>query len=122
MVYHNPESLLENETHKLQWDFEIQTNHLISARRSNLIIINKKERTCWIVNFAVPGYHRIKLNNAKIRISISTLLGIEKLWNMKVTIIQIIIGASGTVTEGLVQGLEELQITGRVETFQTTAL
>ena len=28
--------VLENETHKLQWDFEIQTDHLISARPPNL--------------------------------------------------------------------------------------
>ena len=30
---HNPESVLENEIHKLLWDFEIQTDHLISARQ-----------------------------------------------------------------------------------------
>ena len=32
---HNPGSVLENYTHKLLWDFEIHTNHLISTRRSN---------------------------------------------------------------------------------------
>ena len=37
---HNPESGLENETHKLLLDFEIQTGHLISARRSDLVIVN----------------------------------------------------------------------------------
>ena len=26
---HNPESVPENETHKVLWDFEIQTDHLI---------------------------------------------------------------------------------------------
>ena len=30
---HNPESVLENETHKLPRDFELQTDHLITARR-----------------------------------------------------------------------------------------
>ena len=39
---HNPESVLKNETQKLLWDFEIQTNHLTSVRRPDLIIINKK--------------------------------------------------------------------------------
>ena len=37
----NPGSVQENETHKLLWEFEIQTNHLISARWSDFIIINK---------------------------------------------------------------------------------
>ena len=41
---HNPESVLENETHKFLWDFEIQTDHLISVRRPDVIIINKKKR------------------------------------------------------------------------------
>ena len=41
---------------------------------------------------------------------------------MKATVILIVIGALGTVTKGLVEGLEDLKITGRVETVQTTAL
>ena len=54
---HNPESVLENETHKLLRDFDIQRNHQISARRPDLIIINKKERTSRIMDFAVPADH-----------------------------------------------------------------
>ena len=41
---------------------------------------------------------------------------------MKVTIIPIAIGAFGTVTKGLLKGLEDLEVGGRVETIQTTAL
>ena len=38
----------------------------------------------------------------------------KKRWNMKVTFIPIVIGALDTVTRGLVQGLEDLEITGQV--------
>ena len=41
---------------------------------------------------------------------------------MKVTVIPIVIGALGTVIKELVQGQEDLEIKGRVETIQTTAL
>ena len=41
---HNPASFLENNTHKLIWDFDIHTDHRISARRPDLIIINTKKR------------------------------------------------------------------------------
>ena len=41
---HNPASILENDTHKLQWDFDIHTDHLITARRPDIIIINKKKK------------------------------------------------------------------------------
>ena len=41
---------------------------------------------------------------------------------MKVTIVPIVIGALGTITKGLLKGLEDLDVGGRVETIQTTAL
>ena len=41
---------------------------------------------------------------------------------MKATIIPIVICVFSTVTKGLVHGLEDLEIGGRVETIQTTAL
>ena len=62
---HNPASVLENETHKLLLDFEIQTYHLISARWQDLIIINKKWRTCRIVDFTVSTDHRVKLKESE---------------------------------------------------------
>ena len=41
---------------------------------------------------------------------------------MKVTIVPIVIGVLGTITKGLSKGLEDLEVDGRVETIQTTAL
>ena len=41
---------------------------------------------------------------------------------MKVTIIPIVISAFGTVTKGLLKGQGELEVGGRVQTIQTTAL
>ena len=41
---HNPAPVLENDTHKLLWVFDTQTDHLISARRPDLIIINNNKK------------------------------------------------------------------------------
>ena len=72
---HNPAPVIENATHKLQWDFNIQTDHIIPARRPDLIIINKKKkRTCKIVDFAVPGDDRIKLEECEKRDKYLTLV------------------------------------------------
>ena len=43
---------------------------------------------------------------------------LKKLWNMKVTIILIVIGAFGTVTKGLLKGLEDLEVGARVEIYK----
>ena len=39
---HKPESVLENETHIILWDFQIQMNYPLSTRLSDLVFINKK--------------------------------------------------------------------------------
>ena len=40
----NPAPVLKNSTHKPLWDFDIQTDHQISARRPDLIIIKKRKK------------------------------------------------------------------------------
>ena len=42
------------------------------------------------------------------------------MWNVKVTFIPIIISAQGTLSEGLMKRLEDLEVRGRVKTMQTT--
>ena len=37
---------------------------------------------------------------------------LKKLWNMKVTIMPIVIGAFGTVTKGLLKGLGDFKVGG----------
>ena len=94
-------SVLENDTHNLQWAFEKQTDHLISAGQADLI--KKKKRTCRNVDFAVPAYHRVKLKKCEKKDKYLDLAWeLEKMWNMKVTFISIVIGALGTVTIELV--------------------
>ena len=44
LLMHNSKSVLEKELDKLLWDFDIRTDHLISARRPDLKIINNKKR------------------------------------------------------------------------------
>ena len=40
---HKSAPVPQNDTYKLLWDFNIQTDHLILARRPDLIIINKRK-------------------------------------------------------------------------------
>ena len=82
-----------------------------------------KKRTCKIVDLAVSVDHRMNLKESEKNDKYQDLAWeLKKLWNMKVTIIPIVIGAFGTVTKGLLKGLEDLEIRGRVETVQTTKL
>ncbi len=67
-----------------------------------------KKRTCKIVDFAVPADHRIKLKECEKKYKYLDLaMELKTLWNMQVTIIPFVIGAFGTVTKGLLKGLED---------------
>ena len=88
-----------------------------------IITSTKRREPAKIVKFAVPADHRIKLRECEKKDKYLDLArGLKKLWNMQVTIIPIVIGAVGTVTKGLLKGLEDLEVGGRVETIQTTTL
>ena len=98
---HNPAPVLENDTHKLLLDFDIYTDHLISARRPDFIIINNEKRICKIVDFAVPADHRIKLKECEKKDKYLDLAReLKSLESMKVTIVPIAICA-------LVQSLKD---------------
>ena len=113
MVYHNPESVLDNEIHKLHRNFETKIDHQISARRPDLIIINEKKKKENFQNYGLffTADHRVKLKECKKRDKYLDLAReLKKMWNMKVTIIQTVIGALCKVNQGLIQELEDLKI------------
>ena len=63
------------------------------------------------MDFAVSADHRIKLKESEKKDKYLER-ELKKLWNMKVTIIPIVIAAFGTVTKGLLKGLEDLEFGG----------
>ena len=117
---HNPASVLENDTHKLLWDWRTDGSPNLGQNNKQK---RKKKEFAKNVDFAVPADHKIKLKEYEKKDKYLDLAReLKTLWNMKVTIIPIVIGAFGTVTKGLLKRLEDLGVCGRVETIQTTAL
>jgi len=44
----------------LIWDINSQCNDIIMARRPDLILVDKKGKSCFIVDIAVPGDCRVR--------------------------------------------------------------
>ena len=84
---------------------------------------SNNKRICKIVDLAVPADHRTKLKEFEKKEKYLDLASeVKKLWNIKVTIVPIVIVAFCTVTKRLLKGLEDLDVGGQAETIQTTAL
>ena len=112
---HKPELVLENETHKILWDLEIQMDHLIIAKRLDVMLINTK-KTCHLVNFAFPVDHAEKIEESVKRDKYKDLArDLKRLWNMRVKVLPIVASAA---LKGLERGLEELKIRRRLSRLQ----
>ena len=76
----------------------IQTDHVMEARRPDSFVVDKKERSCKIIDFSVPGDSKIELKE-KDKIEKYQDLGrkLQKIWNVKVKIIPLVVGSLGAI-------------------------
>ena len=81
-----------------QWDFSIQIDHVIEARRPDLVVVDKKERSCKIIDFAIPGDSRIE-EKEKGKIEKYQDLGreLKGTWNVKMRIVPLVVGSLGAI-------------------------
>ena len=93
------------ETHKVLWDFEIQTNYQISARLTDLVIIKKKKKIENLVDFTDLADQRAKfLKSEKKDKYLDLARGLKKLFNM-VSVIPTVIGALGMIPKIFCKGI-----------------
>ena len=109
---HEPESGLENQDKKILWDFSIRTGHVIEAEKPDLVAVDRKERSCKIIDFAVPGRSRIK-EKEKDKIEKYQDFGREfqKIWYVKVKVIPLVVGSLGAILKHIGNRLKEIGIT-----------
>ena len=50
---------------KILLDFEVQIDHSIPLRMLDLVLINKKKRTCHLVDISVPADHWVKMKESE---------------------------------------------------------
>ena len=75
------------------------------------------------MDFAVPAELRGKITESeKIDKYLDLARELKTPWNMRLTVIPIVVGALGTVLKSLETGLSELKIWETIKTIQTTAL
>ena len=75
------------------------------------------------MDLTIPADNKVKINGSQKREKYLDLSReLKKLWNMKVTMIPIVIGALGIIPKCLVKLVEDLKIRGQLETIRTKVL
>ena len=53
--YEHALGVVENEEVKILWDLVIQCDKEIKARKPDIVVVNKNEKSCSIIDIAIPG-------------------------------------------------------------------
>ena len=119
-----PDSVSESDEVKLLWDVNIQCDHVIEARRLDIVVVNKKEKKCTIINIAVPADKRIdEKENGKIEKYQDLKREVARMWNTRtVQVVPIGVASLGSVTKILGKWLGKLNVNIIISLLQKTTL
>ena len=108
------------------WDINVQCNNVIEEKRSDIILVDKKERKGIIIDIAKPPDVKV---GEKEREKMEKYQGLEReretgrLWKLKmVEVVPVVIGTLGSVTKEFDGWIQKRGITNNVGVVQKTAL
>ena len=101
---HEPEKVVENDSWKILRDFTIQTDHVIEARRLDMVIIDKTKNDSKIIDFVCPFISRNEEREKdKMKGYNDLKRELKKIWDMPVKVTPVVVGALGTTPKKLKQ-------------------
>ena len=99
---HKPEPVVETKIATILWDFPINTDRTIKANRPDIVVKDHKQNTCLLIDPSVPSDNNISAKEFdKLAKYTDLKIEIEKMWELKTTIVPVIIGALGMVKKGV---------------------
>ena len=95
---HTPQPVIESTEVTILWDFTIHTDRRIDANRPDIIIKDHREKTCIMLNVAVPPDKDISLKEFQKLSKYKDLeIEVTKMWKLKTKTIPVVIGALGMI-------------------------
>ena len=101
----------------------MQTNNEIQARRPDIVIRDKSNKICFIIDVAIPGDARVPQKEVeKIEKCNALRRELQRLWKVKTKVVPIVIGALGTVTKSFNGYLTEIGVSTKIHLLQKSTL
>ena len=107
-----PEGVIERQEFKVLWDFMVQCDRVIQARRPDVIVVDKKQKEVRIIGIAIPSDCRIKdseqekmAKHEQLKEEVRSLLNVKK-----VTATPVLTGALGCVSDCFESCMEKIGI------------
>ena len=109
---------------KILWDFNVYVYHMISARRPDIIVIDKAVSNVILIDVSIPADKNISTKEEEKHSKYQDLrVELERLWKKKTKMVPVVIGALGSISKRLGNFLEILDIKAlNIYILQKTAL
>ena len=105
------------------WNQAIHTDREVTANRPDIIIKNKKEKTCTLMDVAISAGRNVVQQEAEKKLKYKRLcVEIQRMRMLKYTIMSVIIRATGIVTRSLRKNLEAAPGKRSIDSLQKTAV
>ena len=106
---HTPEPVVEGKNVTILWDFTVQTDRKIEGNRPDIIIKNHEERTCIMMDVALPSDQSISLKEFQILSKYKDLeIEVTKMWKLKTKITSVVIGALEMIKKGTQNFIDQI--------------
>ena len=120
---HESNPVYEEADVEVLWNQALQTDREVRTNRPDIIIKNKKEKTRTLIDVTIPADRNIVQMEAEKKLKYKRLcIEIQRMWNLKCTIVPVKIEATGIVTRSLRKNLEAVTGKRAIDSLQKTAI
>jgi len=101
------------------WNQTVHTDREVTANRPDIRIKKNKEKTCTLIDVAIPTNRNVVQKVAEKKLKYKSLcIEMQRTWNLKCAIIPVIIGATRIVTRSLRKNLEAVPGNHSIDSLQ----
>ena len=105
----HPDPVTEGKDVSILCNFPIHTDRTIQANRPDIVIKDKRNDTCLLIDMSVPSDNNVA---AKVFEKLSKYkdleIEVEKMWHLKTTTIPVVVGALGLIKKGTNAFIEKI--------------
>ena len=120
---HKPERVTENNKVTILWDSPIATDRHIPCNKPDIVIKEKDTDKCVMIDVAIPSDYNIqKKATEKMNKYVDLQIECQRMWNKKIEVIPIVIGATGVVEKNLTKYLSRIPGKHNIYNLQRSAI
>ena len=99
---HEPKTITKKDRVTILWDMPIHTDRTIAGKRPDIVLKNKKDKTCLLIDMIIPHDTNTSVKTTEKLNKYKDLeIEVEGMWGLKTTTVPVFMGALGTIKKDM---------------------